>query len=69
MKVSELIPNAGNFVVFCPALAVITRRHPETLRRLGRMGRLPGLYGISGRWMIAREAADVLRHFPKGVGE
>jgi len=42
-------------------LAAITRRHPETLRRLARTKRLPGVYRIGDRWMIPQEAVDRLR--------
>ncbi len=46
-------------------LAEITRRHPETLRRLARMGQLPGIYRIGARWMISKAAAEKLRRVPK----
>lgn len=42
-------------------LAFVVDKHPETLRRLARRGRLPGVYRLGGRWMISREAADRLR--------
>ncbi|MBM4046732.1 MAG: helix-turn-helix domain-containing protein [Planctomycetes bacterium] len=42
-------------------LAEVTGRHVESLRCLARMGRLPGVYRLGGRWMISREAADRLR--------
>ena len=45
-------------------LAQLTRRHIETLRRLARMGRLPGAYRVGGRWMFRREALDDLRGGP-----
>ncbi len=45
-------------------LAAITGRHVETLRRLARIGRLPGVYRLGRRWMISREAADKLRCVP-----
>ena len=46
------------------ALARITGRHVETLRRLARTGRLPGAYKLGGRWAISPEAADRLRRVP-----
>ena len=50
-------------------LAALTARHPETLRRLARMGKLPGVYRLGGRWMIARASADKLRSIqPVGTG-
>ena len=49
-------------------LAEITRRHPATLRRLARAGRLPGVYKIGARWMISRLATDRLRHI-ENLGE
>jgi hypothetical protein len=48
-------------------LAVITRKHPETLRRLARTSRLPGVYRIGQRWMISIEAANKLRGLPAEV--
>lgn len=42
-------------------LADVTGRHVETLRRLARMGQLPGVYRIGGRWMIAEVNARRLR--------
>jgi excisionase family DNA binding protein len=42
-------------------LARIVGRHPETLRRLARMGELPGAYRLGHCWLISREAADRLR--------
>ncbi len=45
-------------------LAALIRKHPETVRRLARMGQLPGAYKIGGRWMIAEENARRLRHLP-----
>jgi predicted site-specific integrase-resolvase len=45
-------------------LARITRRHPETLRRLARTGQLPGVYRLGGRWMIAPQNARRLRRLP-----
>lgn len=44
--------------------ARLTRRHVETLRRLARMGQLPGVYRLGGRWMIAEENARRLRCLP-----
>lgn len=41
--------------------ARITRRNIETVRRLARMGRIPGAYKLGGRWMISREASDRIR--------
>lgn len=49
-------------------LSQVTRRHPETLRRLARIGRLPGAYKIGGRWMIAEENARRLRQLPAYAG-
>ena len=48
-------------------LAEITGRHPETLRRLARLDRLPGAYKLGRTWSITREAADRLRHVPESV--
>lgn len=45
-------------------LASITGRHPETLRSLARQGRLPGVYRLGGRWLIAEEAVQHLRNLP-----
>jgi hypothetical protein len=42
-------------------LSKITRRHIETLRRLARVGALPGAYRIGGRWMIRAESLDQIR--------
>ena len=42
-------------------LAVLTGRHPETLRRLARAGKLPGAYRLGRCWMISRAASDRLR--------
>ena len=44
-----------------PELAMITRRHPESLRRLARAGRVPGMYRLGRRWLIAAESAARLR--------
>ncbi len=49
-------------------LAAITGRHVETLRRLARMGRLPGVYRLGHCWMISRQAANRLRHLPDDTG-
>jgi len=49
-------------------LARITGRHVETLRRLARMGQLPGVYQIGRRWMMSQAAADRLRCVPKETG-
>lgn len=38
--------------------ARLISRHPETLRRLARVGKLPGAYRIGRRWLIARETMD-----------
>lgn len=46
-------------------LARLVGRHPETLRRLARRGRLAGAYRLGGRWGICREAADRLRGVPR----
>ena len=43
------------------ALAEITGRKVETLRRLAKTHKLPGVYRLGGRWMITKEAADRLR--------
>jgi hypothetical protein len=45
-------------------LAKVTGRHVETLRRLARMNRLPGVYRLGCRWMITHERADRLRALP-----
>ena len=42
-------------------LAKVIGRHPETLRRLARMGQLPGIYRLGHCWFISRKAADKLR--------
>lgn len=52
-----------------PELATLTGLHPETLRRLARTGRLPGIYRIGGRWLMARAAADRLRQLPTTENE
>ncbi len=41
--------------------AQITRRNIETVRRLARLGKLPGAYKLGGRWLISRQAADRIR--------
>ena len=46
-------------------LAALTGRHPETLRRLARLGRVPGAYRLGGRWAISQGAADALRCVPR----
>ena len=50
-------------------LSRITGRHVETLRRLARMGKLPGVYQIGRRWMISKAAANRLRCVPKVTGD
>ena len=50
-------------------LAETVGRHVETLRRLARLGRLPGVYRLGGRWMISRAAAERLRRVPPARGE
>ncbi|MBM4039766.1 MAG: helix-turn-helix domain-containing protein [Planctomycetes bacterium] len=50
-------------------LARVTGRHPETLRRLACVGRLPGAYQIGNRWAISRAAANELRRVPWPEGE
>jgi hypothetical protein len=42
-------------------ISKITGRHIETLRRLARVGALPGVYRIGGRWMVRVEALDQIR--------
>lgn len=46
-------------------LARVTRRHPETLRRLAREGKLPGVYRVGRRWMMSPEALCKLRNMPE----
>ena len=48
-----------------PQLAKVTGLHPETLRRLARTKRLPGIYRLGGRWLMSRAAADSLRRVPE----
>ena len=36
-------------------------RHPETIRRLARQGRLPGVYRLGGRWMIRPDGIEEIR--------
>ena len=51
-------------------LAELTGRHPETLRRLARMDKLPGICKLGHGWFISKEAADRLRRVPApGRGE
>lgn len=45
-------------------LAEVTGKHPETLRRLARCGRLPGVYRLGRDWRITLEAAARLRNLP-----
>ncbi len=42
-------------------LAKLTGRHVDTLRRLARTHRLPGVYRLGNCWMMTQEAADRLR--------
>ncbi|MCH7729669.1 MAG: helix-turn-helix domain-containing protein [Planctomycetes bacterium] len=42
-------------------LAEITGLHPETIRKLARMGRLHGVYRLGGQWLMSPEAVDRLR--------
>ena len=42
-------------------VAMITRRHPESLRRLARAGRVPGMYQLGRRWLMAAENVAKLR--------
>ena len=43
-------------------LADLTGRHVETLRRLARIGKLPGSYKLGGKWHISRQMSDRLRN-------
>ena len=45
-------------------LSDVTGRHIETLRRLARAAKLPGVCRLGRRWLISRRAADALRHLP-----
>lgn len=52
----------------CPDLTIetlarIVQKHPETLRKLARQGRLHGAYRLAGRgaWRIRSEAVAELR--------
>jgi len=47
--------------------AAITKRHPETLRRMARTGSLPGAYKIGRDWLISQEAANRIRNLPEGT--
>ncbi|HUT10557.1 MAG TPA: helix-turn-helix domain-containing protein [Thermoguttaceae bacterium] len=42
-------------------LAKVVGRHPETLRRLARTGKLPGAYRLGHCWLISEQAARKLR--------
>ena len=35
--------------------------HPETVKRLARLGRLPGAYRVGGQWRFAREVIEQMR--------
>ena len=39
-------------------------RHPETIRRLARQGRLPGVYKFGGMWMIRPDGIEEIRGRP-----
>jgi excisionase family DNA binding protein len=45
-------------------VAILTRKHRETLRRLARSKKLIGAYRIGGRWMVRAEALAQLRGIP-----
>lgn len=42
-------------------LAAVTGRHPDTLRKLARNGRLVGAYKLGGTWLVNREAFEEFR--------
>lgn len=42
-------------------VAQITGAHPESLRRLARLGRLRGAYRLGGMWLVRRDAFDAMR--------
>ena len=48
-------------------IARLTRKHIETIRRLARMGELPGAYKVGGRWLFRREALAELRGVQRTV--
>lgn len=52
-----------------PELAEVVGRHPETLRRLARLNRLPGAYRLGHCWLISCEAADALRRVSPKQGD
>jgi len=41
--------------------ATLVGRHPETMRRAARSGRLPFAYKLAGTWMINREKFEAMR--------
>jgi excisionase family DNA binding protein len=42
-------------------VAKLTGVHPATVRRLARVGRLPGAYKMGSLWRFAREGIEELR--------
>jgi len=45
-------------------LSQVTTLHVGTLRRLARLGKLPGVYRVGRRWLISRDAMNRLRNVP-----
>jgi excisionase family DNA binding protein len=43
-------------------LAKLVNKHPETLRQLARLRRLPGAYRIGNEWRINRELFQAHRN-------
>lgn len=43
-------------------VSAILCRHPETLRKMAREGRLPGVYKLGREWFLRREALEMIRH-------
>lgn len=41
----------------------------DTMYRLRRLGKLPGVYWLGGEWRISWEAAAIVRKWPQGEGE
>ena len=51
-------------------LAGLTGYHPETLRLLARRGKLPGVYRVGRKWLIARQNVAKLRRLTvKGAAQ
>lgn len=48
-------------------LSKITGFHVESLRKLARLGTLPGAYKLGGAWRFRREALDEVRGLESGT--